>query len=101
MMQRIWAAIAATWAVIAIFGVLAFAQPPRSTTGTSTAVVTRAANGQLLPIPSGGSVHAVTSSSGVAVSGGAPAVTYVKNAAGQFVPVASNPTPAYAVTRSS
>ena len=91
MLQRIWAGIAATWAMIAIFVVLAYGQPARPTT-TSSVVMTRTASGQLVPVAGGSGVHAVTSSSGVA--------TYVKTATGQLVPV-SNPTSAAAVTRSS
>ncbi len=100
MMQRIWAAIAAAWAAIAIFAVLVVAQPARPTTA-SNVVMTRAANGQLVPVAGGTGVHAVTSSSGVAAPGGTPAVTYVKTSTGKFVPVSSNSTSAFAVTRSS
>ena len=53
MMQRIWAAIAATWAVIAIFVVLAASQAPpqAATSATGTALVGKA------------TAHATTSSS--------------------------------------
>ncbi len=98
MMQRIWAGIAATWAVIAIFAVLAFGQPSRPTP-TGSVVMTRTANGQLVPVAGGAGVHAVTSSSGVA-AGGTPAVTYVKTSTGKLIPVTST-TSANAVTRSS
>ncbi len=102
MMQRIWAGIAATWAAIAIFAVLAFAQPaPPATTG-SGAVMARAANGQLVPVTPGTGAHATTTSSGVPTnSGGTQAVTYVKTAAGTYVPVTSGASTAAAVTRSS
>jgi hypothetical protein len=99
MMQRIWAGIAATWAVIAIFAVLAFGQPSRPAP-TGSVVMTRAANGQLVPATGGAGVHAVTSSSSVAATGGAQAVTYVKTSTGKLIPVTSTAS-ANAVTRSS
>ena len=98
MMQRVWAGIAATWAVIAIFAVLAFGQPARPT-GTNSVVMTRTPSGQLVPATSGTGGPAVTTSSGVAV-GGTPSVTYVKTPSGQLVPVQSQSSAA-AVTRSS
>ena len=102
MMQRIWAGIVATWAVIAIFALLAFAQraPAPSNGGV---VMVQAANGKLVPIaPAAGASHATTGSSTVATSGGSnQAVTYVKTAAGTYVPVSSTSTTAAAVTRSS
>jgi len=103
MMRRIWAGIAATWAVIAIFVVLAASQRPALTGGTAV-VMARTATGALVPVTTGSTgVHATTSSSGVAASsstGGGQAVTYVKSANGTFVPV-SSAVPAAAVTRSS
>jgi hypothetical protein len=111
MIRRIYAGISAAVAVIAVFGVLAFTQRPAAPTATSTTVVmARTANGLLVPVsvaPS--SVHATTSSSGVATQspaagrGIASPVVYVKNAKGSYVPVGTSPAPptAAAVTRSS
>jgi hypothetical protein len=84
MMRRVWAAIATAWAVMAVFVVLAFPQraTPPASAGTGV-VMARSA--------STGAVHATTSSSVVAAGGGGggQAVTYVKTAAGAFVPVTS------------
>jgi hypothetical protein len=98
MMQRIWAGIAATWAVIAVFTVLAFSQrPPVPPTGT--VVMARTASGRLVPVaPAAGASHATTGSSSVA--GGQP-VTYVRTASGALVPAASTQPASAAVTRSS
>ena len=112
MMRRIWAGIAAAWAVIAVFGVLALTQRPTvSGTAATTVVMTRTATGTLVPTTTSTAVHATTSSSGVAApaaAGGgtnAPssgAVLYVKNPNGTFAPVSSAPAAApVAVTRSS
>lgn len=103
MMQRIWAAIAAVWAVVAIFAVLAFARPAPTMSTGSAVVMARSANGQLVPVAPATGAHATTSSSGVPVSSGGAgqAVTYVKTAAGTYVPVASTAGSAAAVTRSS
>ena len=102
MMQRIWAGIAATWAVIAIFAVLAFSQQAPAPAGGGV-VMARTANGTLIPVaPSAGTSHATTGSSGVAATGGTGwPVTYVKTATGAYVPVGSTSTTAAAVTRSS
>jgi hypothetical protein len=100
MMQRIWAGIVATWAVIAVFAVLAFSQraPAPATSGV---VMARTPSGKLVPVaPAAGASHAVTGTSGVAAAGGQP-VTYVKTAAGTYVPAPSSAGTAAAVTRSS
>ena len=102
MMQRIWAGIIATWAVIAIFAVLAFSQRPPAP-ASSGVVLARSASGKLVPVaPSAGVSHATTGSSSVAAGGatGQP-VTYVKTTSGSYVPVSSTSTTAAAVTRSS
>ncbi len=102
MMQRIWAGIAATWAVIAIFAVLAFShRPPAAPAGG--VVMARTATGTLVPVsPASGASHAITGTSGVAAAGGTgQPVTYVKTAAGTYVPAVSTSTTAAAVTRSS
>jgi hypothetical protein len=93
MMRRVWAAIATAWAVMAVFVVLAFPQraTPPASAGTGV-VMARSASGGLVPVATGtGAVHATTSSSVVAAGGGGggQAVTYVKTAAGAFVPVTS------------
>jgi hypothetical protein len=104
MMRRIWAGIAATCAVIAIFVVLAASQRPVLTGGGTAVVMARTATGALVPVkPGSAAVHATTSSSTVASSSstsGGQAVTYVKAANGAFVPV-SSAAPAAAVTRTS
>lgn len=103
MMQRIWAGIIATWAVIAIFAVLAFSQRPPAP-ASSGVVLARSASGKLVPVaPSAGVSHATTGSSSVAAGGatGQPVVTYVKTTSGSYVPVSSTSTTAAAVTRSS
>lgn len=104
MMRRIWAGIAATWAVIAIFVVLATVQRPAPTGGGTAVVMARAATGALVPVTTGSAaVHATTGTSTVAASGSSVSgqvVTYVKAANGAFVPV-SSATPAAAVTRTS
>ena len=101
------------YAVVAVFGVLAFQQRTVAPTATGTPVVmARTASGALVPVTTAPStVHATTSSSGVATQSAAAttggtgsAVVYVKNAKGTFVPVGNSPAapaPVAAVTRSS
>ena len=113
MIRRIYAALCAAVAVVAVFGVLAFQQRTLAPTATGTPVVmARTASGGLAPVTTAPStVHATTSSSGVATQSAAAttggtgsAVVYVKNANGNFVPVGSSPAtpaPVAAVTRSS
>ena len=113
MIRRVYAALCAAFAVVAVFGVLAFQQRTLAPTATATPVVmARSASGALVPVTTGPpTVHATTSSSGVptqsATAGGGTgsAVLYVKNASGSFVPVgkstAASPAPVAAVTRSS
>ena len=96
MIRRIYAALCAAVAVVAVFGVLAFQQRTVAPTATGTPVVmARTASGALVPVTTAPStVHATTSSSGVATQsadatagGTGSAVVYVKNANGNFVPV--------------
>lgn len=112
MIRRIYAALCAAVAVVAVFGVLAFQQRTVAPTATGTPVVmARTASGALVPVTTAPStVHATTSSSGVATQsataagGTGSAVLYVKNANGSFVPVGKSPAtpaPVAAVTRSS
>ncbi len=113
MIRRIYAALCAAVAVVAVFGVLAFQQRAVAPTATGTPVVmARTASGALVPVTTAPStVHATTSSSGVATQSAAAgggtgsAVLYVKNAKGSFVPVGKSPAatqaPVTAVTRSS
>jgi hypothetical protein len=103
MMRRIWAGIAATWAVIAIFVVLAASQRPALTGGTAVVMGRTATGGLARATPGSATVHATTSSSTVASTsstGSGQAVTYIKAANGAFVPV-SSAVPAAGVTRSS
>ena len=113
MIRRMSAGLCAAVAVLAVFGVLAFQQRTVARTATGTPVVmARTASGALVPVTTAPStVHATTSSSGVATqsataaAGTGSAVLYVKNANGSFVPVgkspAAAPAPVAAVTRSS
>jgi hypothetical protein len=113
MIRRIYAALCAAVAVVAVFGVLAFQQRTVAPAATGTRVVmARTASGALVPVTTAPTtVHATTSSSGVATQsataggGTGSAVLYVKNAKGSFVPVgnspAATPAPVAAVTRSS
>jgi hypothetical protein len=113
MIRRLYAALCAAVAVVAVFGVLAFQQRTLAPTATGTQVVmARNASGALVPVTTAPSaVHATTSSSGVATqpataaAGTGSAVLYVKNANGRFVPVgksaAVTSAPVAAVTRSS
>lgn len=100
MIRRIWAALAALWAVIAIFVVLAVSQRPKPPLFAGTnAALTRTAGGSVAGVATtSGLVHATTSSSIVAgqpsaaMSVGAPTFQlYVRTATGTFVPVASAP----------
>jgi hypothetical protein len=110
MMRRLWAAIAATFSVVAVFTVLTFAQRPASPAPASSTqiVMARAANGKLVPVPvaSSGAVHATTQTSPASTAPGQSAagqpVTYVKTASGAFVPVSlGSAAPAHATTRTS
>ncbi len=113
MIRRIYAALCAAVAVVAVFGVLAFQQRAVAPTPTGNPIVmARTASGRLAPVTTAPStVHATTSSSSVATQsataagGTGSAVLYVKNANGSFVPVgkspAATPAPVAAVTRSS
>jgi hypothetical protein len=113
MIRRLYAALCAAVAVVAVFGVLAFQQRTVAPAATGTPVVmARTASGALVPVTTAlSTVHATTSSSGVATpsaaattGGTGSAVVYVKNAKGTFVPVGSSaatPAPVAAVTRSS
>jgi hypothetical protein len=104
MMRQVWASIATAWAVMAVFVVLALSQRATLPAATGAGVVmARSASGGLVPVATGtGAVHATTSSSVVAPAGGGggQAVTYVKTAAGNLVPVTSAGSTA-PVTRSS
>jgi len=107
-MPRIWAALAATVSVMAVFAVLAIAQLPiQSAPAAQPArvVMARSANGTLVPVPlastSTGSIHATTQTSPTASaastsSSGQP-VTYVKTASG----LGSAVTPSQPTTRTS
>ena len=112
MIRRVYAALCAAVAVVAVFGVLAFQQRTVTTATGAPVVMARTASGALVPVTTAPSaVHATTSSSGVATQSAAAttggtgsAVVYVKNAKGNFVPVGSSPAapaPVAAVTRSS
>ena len=73
MIRRIYAALCAAVAVVAVFGVLAFQQRTIAPTAAGTPVVmARTASGALVPVTTAPStVHATTSSSGVATQSAA------------------------------
>lgn len=75
-MRRVWSAVLAVWATIAIVGVLAWTHAPAQPVaqGTPTTVVVRGPNGtthlaQVVLLPSGTPAHAATSSSPTAGGG--------------------------------
>ena len=92
-MRRVWAAVLAVWATIAIVGVLAWSHPQTSVSaqGTAMTVVVQGKNGQrqlarVVALPAGSPAVASTHSSTVApttVTGGAGST------AGVFVPASS------------
>jgi hypothetical protein len=92
-MRRVWAAVLAVWATIAIVGVLAWShpQPSVSAQGTSMTVVVQGKNGKrqlarVVALPTGSPAVASTHSSTV------PATTTTGGAgsgAGVFVPASS------------
>ena len=67
-MRRLWAAVAATWALLAIVAVLAWTHPPlqSSSGGGATVVVVKGKNGHAVLLPSGLATHTTTHSSPVA-----------------------------------
>ena len=104
-MPRIWAGLAATVSVMAVFAVLAIAQLPiQSAPAAQLAqvVMARSANGTLVPVPvtwtSTGSIHATTQTSPTA-----SAASTFKTASGAFAPVGlgSAVTPPQPTTRTS
>ena len=68
-MRRVWAAVAATWALLAIVAVLAWSHPqtpsPAGGTATPTVVVVKGKNGKqrLVVLQSAGGAHATTQTS--------------------------------------
>lgn len=63
-MRRAWAAIAATWALLAIVAVLAWSHPPvQSPPGRATVVVIKGKKGRAVLLPSGVATHTTTHSS--------------------------------------
>jgi hypothetical protein len=64
-MRRVWAAVAASWALLAIVAVLAWSHPP-TPTGTATratVVVVKGKHGKAVVLPSGVASHTTTHSS--------------------------------------
>ena len=93
-MRRVWAAVLAVWATIAIVGVLAWSHPQPSVTaqGTPMTVVVQGKNGKrqlarVVALPAGSpavaSTHSSTAPAPTTVTGGAG------QAAGVFVPASS------------
>ena len=113
MIRRIYAALCAAVAVVAVFGVLAFQQRTLAPTATGTPVVmartASGAPGARHYSPLNGARHHFQfrrrdAASDATAAGTGSAVLYVKNASGGFVPVGSSPAtpaPVAAVTRSS
>jgi flagellar hook-length control protein FliK len=82
-MRRVWAAVLAVWALLALVTVLAWSRPPTpATQGSASVAVVRTANGLRTVVLPAGSAHATTQTSPTA-SAGQP--VSVKGAAGQPV----------------
>ncbi len=63
-MRRVWAAVAASWALLAIVAVLAWSHPPtQPPSGRGTVVVIKGKNGKAVVLPSGLATHTTTHSS--------------------------------------
>ena len=64
-MRRVWSAVAASWALLAIVAVLAWSHAPTqsSTASRATVVVIKGKKGKAVVLPSGVATHATTHSS--------------------------------------
>jgi cyanate permease len=63
-MRRVWAAIGAVWALLAIVAVLAWSHPPvQSPSSSTTVVVVKSKKGQAVVLPQGLATHTTTHSS--------------------------------------
>ena len=64
-MRRVWSAVAATWALLAIVAGLAWSHPPTQSGASShaTVVVVKGKNGKAVLLPSGVATHTTTHSS--------------------------------------
>ena len=67
-MRRVWAAVAATWALLAIVAVLAWSHPPlqSASPGGATVVVVKGKKGRAVVLPAGVATHTTTHTSHVA-----------------------------------
>ncbi len=64
-MRRVWSAVAASWALLAIVAVLAWSHPPTQSGAPTraTVVVVKGKNGKAVVLPSGVATHTTTHSS--------------------------------------
>jgi hypothetical protein len=62
-MRRVWAAIGAVWALLAIVAVLAWSPPVQSPSSGATVVVVKGKKGQAVVLPQGLATHTTTHSS--------------------------------------
>jgi hypothetical protein len=64
-MRRVWAAVAATWALLAIVAVLAWSHPPLQSppSGAAKVVVVKGKHGKAVLLPSALATHTTTHSS--------------------------------------
>jgi cyanate permease len=67
-MRRVWAAVLATWALLALVAVLAWSHPPlqSSSPGGATVVVVKGKKGRAVVLPAGVATHTTTHTSHVA-----------------------------------
>lgn len=64
-MRRVWAAVAATWALLAIVAVLAWSHPPLQSapTGGTKVVVVKGKGGKAVLLPAAVATHTTTHTS--------------------------------------
>lgn len=64
-MRRVWSAVAATWALLAIVAALAWSHPPAQSGASprATVVVVKGKKGKAVLLPSGVATHTTTHSS--------------------------------------
>lgn len=63
-MRRVWAAVAATWALLAIVAVLAWSHPPvQPPAGGATVVVIKGKKGHAVVLPGNVATHTTTHTS--------------------------------------
>ena len=63
-MRRVWSAVAASWALLAIVAALAWSHPPTQSSPTrATVLVVKGKKGKAVLLPSGVATHTTTQSS--------------------------------------